>query len=248
LEKIWLNTQKNQKKRSKESLGADCRMKLTRTVKYNYKLTEENLEKDIDKFIELARKGDYHMDKMYDEEGLKIIKQYFRILKEKFKNKELEECKRCYHKLIPFLLVASCAENDLFDYNDLLARITDEFDNYIKNYFICLVKTCNINELVDKVSEYTLGLDYYGFDSDKEILLDNLSKEQISELKEKMLVKTLGMTKKDKEKHEIIYFLMSLTQVQENKEEYLKLCERFRGVLTDKEVKDLKEEYDENEY
>ena len=58
-------------------------MKLTKTVKYNYKLTEETLEKDIDEFIAHARKGDYHMDKMYGNEGLKIIKQYLRILNEK---------------------------------------------------------------------------------------------------------------------------------------------------------------------
>src|SRR3989339_654147 len=104
-------------------------MKLIKTIKY--KLTEETLEKDIDKFIELAKKGNYHMDKMYDNEGLKIIKQYFRILQDKFKNNEFEECKRCYHKLIPFLLIASSGDTDLFDYNDLLAKIKDDFDIYI---------------------------------------------------------------------------------------------------------------------
>src|SRR3989344_4974934 len=102
----------------------------------------------------MLKKGNFHMDKMYQNEGLKIIKQYFKILNEKFKNKELEECKRCYHKLIPFLLIASSAENNLFDYNDLLAKITKEFDDYINNYFVCLVKTCEINELADKISEY----------------------------------------------------------------------------------------------
>ena len=43
----------------------------------------ETLEKDIDEFIAHARKGDYHMDKMYGNEGLKIIKQYLRILNQK---------------------------------------------------------------------------------------------------------------------------------------------------------------------
>ncbi len=221
-------------------------MKLTKTIKYNYKLTEETLEKDIDKFIEYAKKGNYHMDKMYGNEGLKIIKQYFKILKEKFKNNELEECKRCYHKLIPFLLVASGGENDLFDYNDLLAKITSEFDDYIRNYFICLVKTCEIDELADKISEYASSLDIYGFDSDKEILLNNLSKEQFKELEEKMLARTMGMTKKDQYMQEVVYFLMNISEVQGDKEKYLRLCERFKGVLTDKEVEYLKGEYEEN--
>lgn len=219
-------------------------MKLKNTIKY--KLTQETLEKDIDEFIEDAKKGDYHMDKMYDNEGLKIIKQYLKILKEKFKNNELQECKNCYHKLIPFLLIHSSAEEDLFDYNDILAKISGDFDIYIKNYFVCLVKTCAIDELAEKVSEYTYSLDYYGFDSDKEILLSSLSKEQLNELEEKMLAKTQEMTKKDKQKHEIIYFLMNIAEVQEDKEKYLILCERFRGVLTDKEVEYLKGEYEEN--
>ncbi len=219
-------------------------MKLIKTI--NYKLTEETLEKDIDKFIESAKKGDYHMDKMYGNEGLKIIKQYLKILGEKFKKDELEECKNCYHKLMPFLLKASTGDTDLFDYNDLLAKISSNFDNYIKNYFICLIKACNINELADKVSEYASSLDIYGFDSDKEVLLNNLSKEQLNELEEKMLYKTQGMAKKDKDKHEIVYFLMSITEVQEDKEKYLKLCERFKGILTDKEFEYLKSEYEEN--
>ena len=219
-------------------------MKLTKTIKY--KLTEETLEKDIDKFIELAKKGNYHMDKMYDNEGLKIIKGYFKILQDKFKKNELDECKNCYHKLIPFLLIASSGNTDLFDYNDLLAKIKDDFDIYIKNYFICLVKTCNIDELVDKVSEYASSLDIYGFDSDKEVLLDNLNKEQLNQIEEKMISKTIGMTNKDKKKHEIIYFLMDLAEVQEDKEKYLKLCERFRGVLKNSEVDYMREGFEEN--
>ncbi|MBU2576772.1 MAG: hypothetical protein KKF50_03550 [Nanoarchaeota archaeon] len=216
-------------------------MKLTKIIKY--KLTEETLEKDIDKFIEISKKGQFHMDKMYDNEGLKIIKQYFRILNEKFKNNELEECKNCYHKLIPFLLKASTGSTDLFDYNDLLAKIKDDFDIYIKNYFICLVKTCNIDELVDKVSEYASSLDIYGFNSDKEVLLNNLNKEQLNQLEEKMISKTIGMTYKDEEKHEIIYFLMDIANERKDKEKYLKMCEKFRGVLENSEVDYMVEEY-----
>src|SRR3989338_11231324 len=179
-------------------------MKIIKAVKY--KLTEETLEKDIDKFIEYAKEGDFHMDKMYENEGLRIIKQYLKILNEKFKNNELEECKNCYDKLIPFLLSASSAEGDLFDYNDMLAMFSKDFDDYVRNYFICLVKTCSIDELADKISEYASTLDIYRFDSDKETLLNNLNKEQLNYLEEKMLVKTHGMTKKDEKRHGIIYF------------------------------------------
>ena len=225
-------------------------MKIRRVVKYNYELTEETLEKDIDKFIQKAKKGDYHMDKMYDNEGLKIIKQYLRILNEKFKNNEIEECKNCYHKLIPFLLSASSAEGDLFDYNDMLAMLSKDFDDYVRNYYICLVKTCNIDELADKVSEYASSLDVYGFDSDsdsdKEILLNNLSKEQLNQLEEKMLGKIQGMTKKDSGKHDVIYFLMDLAQTRRDKSRYMSLCEKFKVVVDNKEYEYLKGEYEDD--
>ena len=222
-------------------------MKLTKTVKYNYKLTEETLEKDMDKFIESAKKGDFHMDKMYGNEGLKMIKQYFKILNEKFKNNELEECKRCYQKFIPFLIKASSAENDLFDYEDLLAKITKDFDDYVKNYFICLVKTCSLDELSDRIARYASSLDIYGFDSDKEILLNNLSKEQLNQIEEKILAKTQGMTKKDQDTQDIVYFLISIADVQGDKQKYLRLCERFREILSKEEFECLKNGYEENE-
>ena len=222
-------------------------MKLTKTVKYNYKLTEETLEKDMDKFIESAKKGDFHMDKMYGNEGLKMIKQYFKILNEKFKNNELEECKRCYQKFIPFLIKASSAENDLFDYEDLLAKITNEFDDYIKNYFVCLVKTSNIDELADKISEYASALDIYGFDSDTEVLLGSLNKEQLNQLEEKMIAKTQGMIKKDQDKQDILYFLINIAEIQDNKEKYLRLCERFKGILKNEEIEELKGNFGDGE-
>ena len=117
-------------------------MRFTKTVKYNYTLTEETLEKDIEGFIGKARRGNYSWDYKYDGEGLKIIKQYFRILNDKFKNEEYQECKVCYEKLILFLFDASSGKDKAdFGYEDLLARITNDFDKYIKNYFICLFYT-----------------------------------------------------------------------------------------------------------
>ncbi|MFW6233337.1 MAG: hypothetical protein ACOC3Z_01600 [Nanoarchaeota archaeon] len=82
-------------------------MKITKTVKYNYKLTEETLEKDIESFIEEARKGVFFWDYKNNSIGLKIIKHYFKLLQEKFEKEEYEECKICYGKLILFLIDSS---------------------------------------------------------------------------------------------------------------------------------------------
>ncbi len=220
-------------------------MKLTKTVKYNYKLNEENLEKDIDKFIFEAKKGNYRRDRHYNSEGLRIIKQYFRILQDKFDNQEFGESKICYEKLIIFCFDAS-AKNNLFDYEDLLAKISSDFDKFIRNYFICLIKTCNTEELAERVSKYASHLDVYGFDSDKEILLENLNELEFKNLEARMLIKTEGMTKKDQDKQDIIHFLMEISEIQEDKEKYLQLCERFRRILNNKEFEFLRGEYEEN--
>ena len=47
--------------------------------KYEYKLSEETLDKDIEQFIKETRKGAYTQDYKYGMEGLKIIKQYFKL-------------------------------------------------------------------------------------------------------------------------------------------------------------------------
>src|SRR3989338_8068819 len=203
-------------------------MKLTKTVKYHYTLTEETLEKDIESFIKEARKGRYSWDYKYNSEGLKIIKQYFRILEEKFKNKEYEECKICYEKLIIFLFDASRGDDKSdFGYEDLISKISDEFDNYISNYFICLVKNCETEELAEKVSLYASKLKDYGFDSDVKILVENLDKLQLDNLETRMLIKTEGITKKDDAKKDILFFLLSIVKERKQKEKYLELCNRF---------------------
>lgn len=220
-------------------------MKITKTVKYNYKLAEETLEKDIDQFIIAAKNRNFSMDWHHGGEGLKIIKQYFKIIKQKLKDQEFDECKICYEKLILFCIDASGANecDNLFDYEDLLAKIAKEFDDHIRDYFICLIKTCSIEELAERISRYAQNLDIYGFDSDKDVLLANLTKDQLEELEEKMLSKAAGMTKEDEDKQDIIYFLMSLARASEDKEKYIRLCNRFKDILDNEEFTYLQNEY-----
>jgi len=56
-----------------------------------YALSEETLEKDIDKFIVDAKNGAYHYDYRYGQEGLKLIKAYFRMIEEEFKRQNYVE-------------------------------------------------------------------------------------------------------------------------------------------------------------
>ena len=60
-----------------------------------------------------------------------------------------------------------------------------------------------------------------------------------------MLIKTEGMTNKDEDKIDIVHFLMEIAQEQDDKEKYLRLCERLREVVPDKEVDYIIWEFDE---
>ena len=211
-----------------------------------YELSKDSLEEDIDKFIKKAKRGNFAWDSKYENEGLKIIKAYFRMIQEKFNKNEYDECKNCYYKLILFLFDSSRGDNKAdFGYTDLLAKISNNFDKFIRNYFICLVKTCKPEELLEKVLEYIIKLKEYNFDSDKEILLSDLDKEKLEKLEEKMLEKTQGITKKDFDKQDILYFLIHLAGSQKNKDKYIKLCNQFKGIINEKELRYLKEDYKE---
>jgi len=222
-------------------------MKVTKTVKYNYNLTEETLEKDIDKFINESRKGYFSRDSKHSSIGLRTIRQYFRILQEKFENNKLEECMYCYHKLILFLFDSSIGNDKTnFGYDDLLAKISNNFDKFIKNYFICLLKNCNIKELSEKIAEYASKLQEYEFESDKNILLKNLNEEQLKELEQRLLSKISGMTKKDEDKHDILYFLVELAGKQKDKNKCMQLINKFEGILDSEEIEYLRDEYEKH--
>src|SRR3989338_9140283 len=107
-------------------------MKITRS--YEFKLTEAELDKDIDAFIKDARKGAFEWDYKYGMEGLRIIKQYFKLIQLEFDKGNLELCNICYKKLL-FLLFEEGCENSYFGYEDIIGRSKLDFERIVKNYF-----------------------------------------------------------------------------------------------------------------
>jgi len=220
-------------------------MKVTKTVKYRCILTEETLEKDIEEFIKDARRGDFSWDAKHGSFGLRIIKQYFKLLQNKFDNNELTECMECYHRLILFLLDSSTGKDKAnFGYDDLLAKTSNNFDEFINNYFTCLVNVCNLEELAEKIAEYASKLQGYGFEPDKIILLKKLNQEQLNKLEQRILVKVTGMTEKDEDKQDILHFLIGLAEKQRDRDKYMQLVSKFEGVLDKEELECLREEYE----
>ena len=221
-------------------------MKVVKIVKYSYALTEKTLEKDIDKFISDTRKGVFGGDSKHRGEALKIIKQYFRFIQEKFEKKKFEECVKCYKKLILFLFDSSTGRDEAdLGYEDLLSKVSKDFGDLIKKYFICLVEFYSDENLANECYDYIIKLKEYGFDSDKEILINHLERSKLNNLINLLLLKAEGMTQEDEDKQDVIYFLMEIFEELGEKEKYLNLCKRFEGVLSKKEVEYLKDGYEE---
>ena len=197
-------------------------MKIIKT----YALSENTLEKDIDKFIREAKKGAYQYDYKYGQEGLKLIKAYFRMIEEEFKKENYAVARICYKKLM-FLLLQS--EYNYFNYEDIVGKLN--FEKFIANYFICLIKLCSVEELFRDYLEYLKIKEEYYFESTHPTLFAHLSEVSLNRFT--MLVeKEAGNVKeKDYAFYDLIYFLLDLAKFRKDRNTYNQLCEKYEKLV-----------------
>ena len=208
-------------------------MKVVKT--YSYALTEGTLEKDLDKFIRDTKNGAYQFDYKYGQEGLKLIKAYFRLIEEEFKKQNYSVARACYKKLM-FLLLQN--EYNYFDYDDIVGKLN--FEKFIGNYFICLIKLCTIEELFNEYVEYLkIKEDYYFESADKTILaeLSEQNKREFLIFVEKAAEKTKN---DDYAMHDLIHLLLSIPKSKGDRATYNQLCEKYEKILGE----DLKEDFE----
>jgi hypothetical protein len=209
-------------------------MKTTKT----YSLSEKTLERDMGKFIRDAKNGAYHYDYKYGQEGLKLIKAYFRMLEEGFKKQNFQAARTCYKKLLFFLLQR---DYDYFNYEDIMSKFNSE--KIVGFYFTCLVKTCNINELFNEYIEYLRIKEDYYFESAEKIMLDELSPENKLKFTELVHKKSEKVKEKDYAMHDLIYFQLDLAKEEKDMKKYNKLCEKYMKIVGPEQ----KEEFDSKE-
>src|SRR3989338_2695269 len=150
-------------------------MKITK----NYSLSEKTLEKDIDKFIRDAKKGAYQYDYKYGQEGLKLIKAYFRMIEEELKKQNFQVAGACYKKILFFLLQR---DYEYFNYEDIMSKFNSE--KLVGFYFTSLVKTCTVGELFKEYQDYLkVKEDYYFESADKTILSELSSKDKLESIR-----------------------------------------------------------------
>jgi len=203
-------------------------MKIVKT--YAYQLSEKTLEKDIDKFIRDAKKGAYQFDYKYGQEGLKTIKAYFRMIEEEFKKQNYAVARICYKKLM-FLLLQ--IKYNYFDYEDIVGKLN--FEKFLTNYFICLIKLCSIEELFREYSEYLKIKEEYYFESVHKTLFTNLSEDDLKHLTTLVEREAENVKEKDYALHDYIYFLLDLAKFRNDRNTYNQLCEKYKKVVGDEQ-------------
>jgi len=204
-------------------------MKIIKT----YALSEKTLEKDIDKFIREARRERFSYDYKYGGEGLKILKAYFRMIEEELLKKNYAECRICYKKLL-YLIIPR--EYDYFNYTDILSKFNAE--KVIVNYFDCLIKICNVEELFSEWDAFLkLDEDLY-FDSINKAIFSGLSSNDLDKFKS-MAKNVLRSLSKDDDYEAYIYvfFLLDYAKYKKDKKEYFRLCDEYDESIDGKEWK-----------
>ena len=212
-------------------------------TKYEYKLTEETLDKDIDKFIKETKQGAYQMDHRYGQEGLRMIKAYFRMIKEEFKKGNFKISKECYKKLM-FLLLQN--DENYFDYEDIVGRLN--FKEYISDYFTCLLKLCTTEELFNKYLEYLKIKEEYYFEGAEKTITEGLKAEQFTQFKKLLEQKAEDIKHEDYAMHDILTFLLDIAKKKEKDEKrFIELALKFAPVFGYGDLKQFLEDYeDEN--
>ncbi len=219
-------------------------MKIIR--KYEYKLTEETLDKDIDKFIKEAKKGAFEWDYKYGMEGLRIIKQYFKLIQAEFDKGNFSLCKICYEKLL-HLLFEEGYENSYFGYEDIIGRSKLDFEKITKQYFICLTRLYKVEELFDEYIEYLKKKQDYYFESAEKTIIEELSDKDFAKFKELLLTESEKIGKDNYELHDVLTFLLDIAMKKEKDEkQFNELAEKFAPVLGYDNVKEFLKDYEDD--
>ena len=199
-------------------------MRITR--KYEYKLTEKSLSEDMDKFFEVARNGDYHLDHRCGMEGLRIIRQYFKLLNKEFEAGNYGLCIECYKKLLLFLFEAS-SENNYFDYEDLLARTKLDFEDIVGRYIHLLLQSLPLDGFFEEYLIFVKGMRDYGFESINETIFGELDENVLLKLEELLTNKLQGFDKKEYWMYELVYLLLEIYKKLNLEEKYIATCKTF---------------------
>ena len=213
--------------------------------KYDYKLTEETLDKDIEQFIKEALKGAYTWDYKYGMKGLRIIKQYSKLIQQEFEQDNYKLCKICYQKLF-MLLFGENSNHSCFGYEDIVGRSKLDFNKIIKNYFLCLIKLHSVEELFKEYVEYLKVKEDYYFESAETTIMEGLDDKQFATFRKLLEQEAEQVKEKDYAMQDILTFLLDIAKKKEGDEEkFTELAMKYAPVLGYGDLNQFMEDYEE---
>ena len=152
------------------------------------------------------------------------------MIEEEYKNQNYKVARACYKKLM-FLLLKS--EENYFDYEDIVGKL--RFENFLSEYFMCLIKTCSIKELFEEYIEYLRVKEEYYFESVHKTIFSNLLEDRLKVFKNLVEKEAEGIKEEEYWMYDLIGFLLDLARFRKDRAEFDRLCDKYNGFVDEDE-------------
>jgi len=164
------------------------------------------------------------------------------MIEDEFKKQSYQTARACYKKLM-FLLLQS--EYNYFDYEDIVGKLN--FEKFLENYFICIIKSCSVEELFHEFIEYLKVKEDYYFPEAEKTILECLTTEQFAQFRILLEQKAKEIKHDDYAMQDILTFLLDIARKKEhNEEKFKELSMKFAPILGYGDLKQFLEDYEDD--
>ena len=130
-----------------------------------------------------------------------------------------------------FLLLQS--ECNYFNYEDIVSKLN--FEKFLANYFVCLIKPGNVEELFAEYLKYLKVKEDYYFESVHKTIFENMSESSLKIFINLVEKEAESIKEEDYARYDLIYFLLDYSKLRKNRDEFDKICKKYRGFVDEDE-------------
>ena len=140
-------------------------------------------------------------------------------------------------KKLMFLLLQ--IEYNYFDHEDIVGKL--DFEKFIVNYFICLIKLCSIEELFREYYEYLKIKEEYYFESVRKAFFTNLSEDTLKHFTKLVENGAENVREKDHAHYDYIYFPPDLAKFRKDRHTSNLLFKKYEKLVGEEQKKTFDE-------
>ena len=130
-----------------------------------------------------------------------------------------------------FLLLQS--EYNYFNYEDIVGKLS--FEKFLAHYFVCLIKQNTVEELFTEYLEYLTAKEDYYIESVHRTIFENMPESSLKTFINLVEKEAGGIKEKDYAKYDLIYFLLDYSKLRKNRDEFDRICKKYRGFVDEDE-------------